>query len=129
MNVELGQALVAVLGYAYLADSDDDRNSPSRLLVSRLQGLGIDVAVHDPWIGAYQGDYKAAIAGRDAVIVMVAHQEYMQLDGAELKALLRTPIVVDGRRVLDHNKVEAAGLIYRCIGRGMKPDQDTGVQE
>jgi hypothetical protein len=43
--------------------------------------------------------------------------------------MMRTPIVVDGRRVLDHNKVEAAGLIYRCVGRGMKPDQDTGVQE
>ncbi len=112
------EARVAVLGYAYLENSDDDRNSPSRALVAALEAMGLDVAVHDPWIAAYQGDYNAIVAGRDALIIMVAHRQYLHLDLVELKQLLRTPLIVDGRRVFDRMAVEAAGLIYRGVGQG-----------
>jgi UDP-N-acetyl-D-mannosaminuronic acid dehydrogenase len=117
-GIEPEEARVAVLGYAYLQNSDDERNSPSRVLVGRLEELGMDVAVHDPWIEAFQGDYNAIVAGRDALIIMVAHQQYEALDPVQLKALLRTPVIVDGRRVLDRKAAEAAGLDYRGVGQG-----------
>ena len=64
------EARAAVLGYAYLENSDDDRNSPSQALVAALEALGMEVTVHDPWIAEYQGDYNAIVAGRDALIIM-----------------------------------------------------------
>jgi hypothetical protein len=48
---------------------------------------------------------------------MVAHQQYSMLDLGELKALLRTPIVIDGRRMLDKGAAEAAGLRHRGVGQ------------
>jgi hypothetical protein len=50
--------------------------------------------------------------------MMVAHQQYGNLDPVKLKELLRTPLIVDGRRVLDRMAVEAAGLVYRGVGLG-----------
>ena len=58
----LGGARIGVLGYRYLEDSDDTRNSPSEVLVGRLQALGAEVVVHDPWVPAYRGRSAGAPA-------------------------------------------------------------------
>lgn len=41
---------MAVLGYAYLENSDDTPNSPSEVLVRRLQELEVEVVMHDPCV-------------------------------------------------------------------------------
>jgi UDP-N-acetyl-D-mannosaminuronic acid dehydrogenase len=112
---------VAVLGYAYLEDSDDTRNSPSEVLVARLRELDVDVVIHDPWMAKYKGDVMECLENCDAVVVMVAHRAYKALDLAAIKAVLRTPILVDGRRVFNAALARAAGLIYRGVGQGAKP--------
>jgi len=114
---EIKDARVAVLGYAYLENSDDTRNSPSEGLVARLRELGAEVVVHDPWVPDYQGDLKERAQGCDAVVVMVRHDEYRQLDWDSLKALLRHPVVVDGRRVVTDPARELPGFIFRGVGR------------
>ncbi|MEW5988414.1 MAG: nucleotide sugar dehydrogenase [Chloroflexota bacterium] len=117
-GVPLDQARVAVLGYAYLADSDDTRHSPSEALVGRLRELGLQVAIHDPWVRAYQGDLWALLSGCDAAVVMVAHRAYYDLDSNRLATTLRTPILIDGRHVSQADKAQAAGLFYRAVGQG-----------
>ena len=116
----LAQARVAVLGYAYLEESDDGRNSPSEALVVRLRELGAVVTIHDPFVSEYQGDLWARVHGCDAAVVMVAHGAYRALDLAALKAALRTPVLVDGRHVFDATRARAAGLVYRCVGVAAK---------
>ncbi|MBI4787113.1 MAG: hypothetical protein HY782_08725 [Chloroflexi bacterium] len=49
---------------------------------------------------------------------MVAHKQYRALDLAALKRVLRTPILIDGRRVFDARAAKAAGLVYRGVGLG-----------
>jgi UDP-N-acetyl-D-mannosaminuronic acid dehydrogenase len=105
-----------VLGYAYLEESDDTRNSPSEVLVSRLRELGAEVVIQDPGVEEYHGDPLECIKGCDAVVVMVAHNAYRTLDLNLLKAALRTPILVDGRRVFEASKAFAAGLEYWGLG-------------
>ena len=117
-DIKLASARVAVLGYAYLENSDDMRNSPSSVLVTRLKDQGVEIVVHDPWVEDYRGDLFGAVKDRDAVVVMVAHDEYRQIDLIKLKAALRTPILVDGRHIFDQTQVETAGFVYRCIGKG-----------
>lgn len=109
---------VAILGYAYLENSDDTRNSPSAVLAERLDALGIGYVIHDPWVQPYQGDVYDIVAGCDAAVFMVKHQAYCGLDLAALRAVLKTPIIVDGRRVFDGAAAEAAGFIYAGVGFG-----------
>ena len=119
-GLELKDARVAVLGYAYLEDSDDTRNSPSEVLVHRLRELGSQVVVHDPWVEAYAGDLFERIKSCDAAVIMVAHSAYRTLDLGALKSALRLPVLVDGRRVLEAARAQAAGFTYRGVGDGEK---------
>lgn len=69
---KLQGARVAVLGYAYLENSDGTRKSPSEVLQARLRELGVEPVVHDPWIAEYSGDVMEKVKGCDAMILMVA---------------------------------------------------------
>lgn len=110
-------ARIAVLGYAYLENSDDTRNSPTRSLVARLYELGAQPIIHDPWIPEYDGDVFEKVNGCDAVVVMVAHREYLDLDLKKFRTVLRSPILVDGRHVFDGDTARVAGLLYSSVGQ------------
>ena len=117
-GVDVAQAKVAVLGYTYLANSDDTRNSPSKVLVARLRELGAEVTIHDPYVADYQGDPLESARGCDVVVLMVAHDDYRALDLDELRAQVAHPILVDGRHVFASDQAQAAGWEYRGVGRG-----------
>jgi UDP-N-acetyl-D-mannosaminuronic acid dehydrogenase len=113
-------ARVAVLGYAYLEESDDTRNSPSAALLDRLHALGMETVVHDPWVAGYEGNVLDRMRGCDAAVVMVAHRAYRELDLQAAAAALRTPLLIDGRHVFDVAQAHAAGLTYYGIGLGRR---------
>jgi UDP-N-acetyl-D-mannosaminuronic acid dehydrogenase len=115
---DLTGAHIAVLGYAYLEDSDDARNSPSESLVRILRERGADPVVHDPWIREYSGDVYERIKGCDAAVVMVAHSEYKAIDLKRLKTGLQSPILVDGRKVYDQAAAVGAGFLFCGVGEG-----------
>lgn len=115
-NKKISQSRVLVMGYAYLENSDDTRNSPSSALVGGLDALGAEVVIHDPFVEEYKGDLFAKADGCDAAVIMVRHEEYLHLELAALKAKLRTPILVDGRRTFDPIKVQESGFDYTGVG-------------
>ncbi len=118
VGCNIRQAKIAVLGYAYLENSDDTRNSPSQSLVTYLQTLGAKVVIHDPCVPRFQGEVIEVVKGIDAVVVMVRHDEYQALNLAKLKSLLNHPILIDGRHVFDPETALCAGFIFRGIGWG-----------
>lgn len=118
IGVEIEGARIAVLGYAYLENSDDTRNSPSIPLIGRLEELGAEVSVHDPYVRAYQGSLEERLRGCDALVMMVAHDEYRGLNLARLHELMAHAVLVDGRKVFEPDEVRAAGWVYRGVGRG-----------
>jgi len=125
-GVDIAEAKVAVLGYAYLENSDDARNSPSEILVARLRELGAEVAIHDPWVVEYRGELVERVKGCDAAVIMVAHDEYTRLTIADLAARLRHPVIVDGRHALSHPD-EVVRVIHREVGVGARiPERGEG---
>ena len=72
--------IVAVLGYTYLPDSDDTRNSPSAAVVSHLESYGYQVRIHDPILEHYASPLDDLLDGCIAAVVMVAHTAYDDLD-------------------------------------------------
>jgi UDP-N-acetyl-D-mannosaminuronic acid dehydrogenase len=115
-GVDVAEAKVGVLGYAYLENSDDTRNSPSEVLVARLRELGADVAIHDPCVREYQGDLEQRVRGCDALVLMVAHDPYRSLPLDDLRASVRRPILIDGRHVFSNEQAQGAGWEYQGVG-------------
>ncbi len=115
---EIEDARIAVLGYAYLENSDDVRNSPSITLISRLEELGAEVVIHDPYISEYRGDLSTVLRGCDAAVLMVKHNLYQHIDLAQLKSWLARPVLVDGRHAFERQEALAAGFVFRGVGPG-----------
>ena len=120
---EVKGARVAVLGIAYLEDSDDVRNTPAQPLINTLRARDASVIAHDPFVWGYEGgeltrDLDEALRGADCLALVTKHQKYFGLDLEQVKALMRTPIIVDGRNVFSAKSCREAGFIYRGIGKG-----------
>jgi UDP-N-acetyl-D-mannosaminuronic acid dehydrogenase len=119
-------ATVAVLGYAFLENSDDARNTPTLPLLRELQKRGIAYRVHDPFIKEDDGlvisqDIASVIKGTDALVLMTAHQTYRKLTPGRLQKLMKTPIIVDGRNIFDPASFANAGFIFKGVGKGKQP--------
>jgi UDP-N-acetyl-D-mannosaminuronic acid dehydrogenase len=109
---------VAVLGYAYLENSDDTRNSPSAALKALLEERGYEVSVHDPFVHQYAGDVMQALRGADCAVVMVAHSAYRELDLGLAAEEMRRAQMVDARALFKAEALKAAGFKSRTIGVG-----------
>ena len=112
------KARVAVLGFAYLENSDDTRNSPSEELIRVLSARGFDVAVHDPFVREYQGNVMDTLRDADCAVLMVAHTAYRDLDLNAAAKVMRAPALVDARGFFEPDKLRQAGFRYRLIGVG-----------
>ena len=115
-------ARVLILGLAYKANVDDDRESPSYALLDLLAARGAEVAYHDPhvpvikltrehphWAGVKSVKWnRKTIASFDAVLISTAHAgvNYRQLAAW-------SPLVVDTRNVMAGFKTPA-GRIWKA---------------
>ncbi len=99
-------ARILILGLAYKANVDDDRESPSYRLMDKLEELGGVVSFNDPYIpvirptreyAKYAGRRSAPVrAEYDLLLIATAHDEYRALD------LLSLGIpVVDARNLIN----------------------------
>ena len=111
-NVPLAGARVAVLGFAYLQNTGDTRNSPSESFIAHLRAKHADVVVHDPWVAEHAGDLWERVAGAHAVVIMVSHDEYLDLDLDRLARTLRSPVLVDGRHVVETEAAQREGSSF-----------------
>ncbi len=115
----VSQTRVCVLGYAYLENSDDTRHSPTASMVAHLHASVSEITIHDPWVRQYQGDIYQLAERTHALVLMVKHNVYRDLDFERLREIMRTPILIDGRGFFKPDTVQAAGFLYRSIGRGL----------
>ncbi len=107
---------ILLLGYAYLENSDDTRNSPSNYLLSLLEGEVAKVVVHDPFVAQYAGDLYSLAENCDAAVLMTAHSDYKKLDFKKLKMQMARPLLVDGRNLWDKVALKAAGFELVRLG-------------
>ena len=118
-------AKIAVLGVAYLENSDDIRNTPATPIIDTLKLKGADPAAHDPHVRPreyevhpVERDLGSVLSGADAALIVTRHREYSSLDLDTFRTTMRTPILIDGRNVYQREDVESRGFIYRGIGKG-----------
>ena len=124
---------VALLGLAFKPDTDDMRGASSLVLAARLQGESAAVVAFDPiaeQVAAplmpgveMAGSAMEALDGADAAVLVTEWPEFAELDWGEVARRMSTPLLVDGRNLLDPDKVRAAGIAYEAIGRPSAPDR------
>ncbi len=74
----LANRKVAVLGLAFKADTDDERDSLAHKLIRLLERELADVAVHDPHVATPTAQLEQALEGADAVVVAANHSEFRE---------------------------------------------------
>jgi UDP-N-acetyl-D-mannosaminuronic acid dehydrogenase len=118
---------VAILGWAFLANSDDTRNTPSEPFRDNLIQAGSSVTVHDPHVLKYPDvpiyqNLDDTIKGVDAVVIFAGHNQYKNLDPNYIRALSGKlhPVIIDGRNMIDPDLYIKHGFVYKGIGRGDK---------
>ena len=123
---------VALLGLAFKPDTDDMREAPSIVLASRLLAEGATVRAWDPVADGTTlprgvevvDSVLEAVRGADAAVIVTEWSELRDLASPEVRAAMATPLIVDGRNLLDPEAVRQAGFAYEGIGR---PTSSTDV--
>jgi UDPglucose 6-dehydrogenase len=65
------------------------------------------------------GDAYAAAADADAIVVLTEWAQFRMLDWVKVAKVMRTPVVVDTRNLLDPEVLRRSGLVYTSLGRGL----------
>jgi len=118
---------IAVLGLTFKPNTDDMRESASLTIIPALQRAGAAIRAFDPegmeeaknlldgvtfCAGAYD-----AMEGADAVVIITEWNEFRALDLKRVRALLRSPTVIDLRNIYKPADMAEAGFYYFSIGR------------
>ncbi len=121
---------IALWGLAFKSNTDDVRESIAIKLAKELLAQGASVHAYDPKaletakkFGGLSGDIHyynepyALLEQADALVIATEWQEFTSLDFPKVKQSLRTPLIFDGRNLLDPAMMNNLGFEYVSIGR------------
>jgi UDPglucose 6-dehydrogenase len=130
----LREKRIAVWGLTFKPDTDDTRSSVAIELVESLLREGAHIVTYDPKGMQKARDIKAiadaefassaleAVSDAEALVIATEWHEFANVDLAVVKEKMRTPIVFDGRNLLDPETMGRLGFQYHSIGRAsVKP--------
>ncbi|MEM0481456.1 MAG: UDP-glucose/GDP-mannose dehydrogenase family protein [Nitrososphaerota archaeon] len=118
---------VAVLGLAFKPRTDDVREAASLEIIRELLSRGAEVRAHDPAaldnarqvLGGsvtYCHRVEDCLNGADLAIIATEWSEYAAIDPSTLKSLMRNPLIIDGRRILNTRQLIEAGIRIHTVG-------------
>lgn len=123
------RAKISVFGVSSHPNIKEHRGSSTRKLVSMLKKRGAFVQVYDPFFSQkelrqmrYQAErtLTKSVEGVDCLLISVRHNRFKRLNLRKIKFLVRKPAaIVDLGRVIDPQKAEREGFVYRGFGRGV----------
>ena len=123
-GVPSGEGKVLLLGWSYKAEVGDPRETPAEPLAETLISKGIKVGAWDPHLHAndFPDDIEVVtdlsdVSGYDMVVLVTAHKACLSVDWESLAKQMRTPILYDGRRVLDLDDLKSKGWNTFAVGR------------
>jgi UDPglucose 6-dehydrogenase len=120
---------VGILGLAFKPNTNSVAGSTAVRLAETLVSKGAHVRAYDPVAipeartrlnGSvrYCDSAYAAAEGSDALVVGTGWPEFRALDFDRIKHLLKKPLIVDTKNLLDSTRLRALGFEYVGVGRG-----------
>lgn len=119
---------IAIWGLSFKPNTDDIREAPSLATIGGLLEAGAKVRVHDPVamnqiralydgkISFYENSYEA-LKGAEALLIITEWNEFRRPDFDKMKALMKRPVIFDGRNIYDPKVMKEKGFEYFGIGR------------
>ena len=121
----------AVWGLAFKPKTDDMREATSITVIEGLIQAGAKIQAYDPVamdeanrvfgdnpeIQYTHGNYDA-LKGADALLLITEWNQFRYPDFGKVKALLKNPVIFDGRNQYNPKELKQLGFSYYAIGRG-----------
>ncbi len=126
---------IAIWGLAFKPNTDDIREAPSLYIIDALLNAGANLQVFDPEamenvkeyfngeLENYSGklsfctDAYHALDKADCLAILTEWSIFRTPDFAQMKSLLLSPTIFDGRNLYDSQVVASQGFYYNSIGR------------
>jgi len=118
---------IAVLGLAFKPNTDDTRNAPAKKIVEALRNDGALIRAYDPQAAerfkhmftdlTYCASALEAAKQADALVLCTEWEEFKKINLSELAAVMKTPVLFDGRNAINSKAAIQAGFQYFGVGR------------
>ncbi len=119
---------IAIWGLSFKPNTDDIREAPALYVIEDLLHAGASVSVFDPEampnvervLGrqiAYGEDSYEILDGADALVIMTEWSVFRTPDFEQMLALMKTPVIFDGRNLFDLGRMSKTPFYYNSIGR------------
>jgi UDPglucose 6-dehydrogenase len=121
---------IAVWGLSFKPNTDDIREAPALKIIPRLLNEGASLQLYDPKAMEntkkvippsdqvfYTSSAYEAAKGAHAITIITEWDEFKNVNLQEIKKLMITPIIIDGRNIFDPKKVRELGFLYFSMGR------------
>ncbi len=120
--------IIAILGLAFKANTDDVRDAPALDIIEGLESLGAVVRAYDPIASTNMKKYflpeldtrnsvSETVEGADMVIILTEWNELRGLSLSDLKKRMNSANIVDARNILSVDQLKEFGFNYRNVGR------------
>jgi len=122
-GIDFKKAKVAILGASFIENSEDTRNSPTETIVELLNKEGIKWVIHDPYVRPREfphpvsKDLDKIVKDSDIIMIFVKHKEYFDIKANWLKERMKTPIIIDGRDVLNLAEFKKESFLAYGVGK------------
>jgi UDPglucose 6-dehydrogenase len=118
---------IGILGLTFKPNTDDIRNSVSLEIIAELKKEGVSIKAYDPWgmpnvkkifkdIKLCLNPYEVA-RNSDCLLFMTEWDEFKNLDFSKIKRIMKQPLIIDGRNMLEPEKLISLGFRYIGVGR------------
>ena len=118
--------IIGVLGLSFKPNTNDTREAPSITIINKFLELGAEVRVYDPVVKKYpdnmdKGAIMAAspyraVKGANLMVLVTEWSQFYDLDFKKVKNLMANCNIIDGRNILDRQKLQKMGFKYAGIG-------------
>ena len=124
---ELKDKRIGLLGLSFKPDTDDVRYTRALPIAETLIDKGAEVVAYDPKAIdnfkrltkkniTYAKSAKEVLKDADICIIQSDWSEFKALTPQDFKELMKTPLVIDGRRTYDPEQFTGSGVTYLGIG-------------
>jgi nucleotide sugar dehydrogenase len=126
----LRRARIALLGIVQTANVKSPLKNAAKELAKILEARGAKVSLHDPYFSeneptdmpySFKKNLTEVVEGSDCLVILTKHDKFRRLDLKKIKVMMKMPsAIVDFEGIVEPDKAEKEGFIYRGLGRGVE---------
>ena len=123
-NKSLQNSDILILGVSYKPNVKDIQLSPAEKIIKKLQNLGTNVHVYDPYFPSenvfgikVEDNLDDILPKMDAAIIVTSHDDFKKIKISSFTKM-KSPILIDTRGIIDPSSAKLEKVIFRGLGRG-----------